>query len=1271
MDAALFRLGNLCMVLLGPVLVIAALFLITMCAVVYFKLVIPSYTSWPGIVKFVLSVLSIWITALCYFNYVMAIAVKNYYVSPSLASTAQRAPMAVAAGTTATRAFGMRDRSYRPVPSTMDDADIQHQRPQSEDRPIDQDNNNNTELLSPVEFLHESRVSTETVDPQTVVIDMDEDPSVAQDPASSVPEGWRYCRKCSAPKPPRCHHCSICNRCVLKMDHHCPWLARHNNHRYFVLFLVYISLACIVFSIMALPLASDVFSPTVRWAHGDVVSRQTFAFAYLMAAVLGCALSGMAAWHVYLVLKGKSQLEFMEHKQLREWLAQQGRTFVNPHDLGWRLNLRVFLNVSELHPMYFAVLPYYVPALGDGTRYPSIYDYPSLYWEGIADWRKRSAPLPATTQAGTAQVIWQQQDDEEAVELTDVVVSQRVISASTAAVVGAVAGYPFDSVKTRMQTFYYPSISHCFRHTYATEGVRGFYRGIAPTLVTVSFTKSLSFTCYVRTKNYLAGHKFFNASSIGGLAAVSFLGGAVSGTATSFITQPLELIKVLRQLQELVERERKQKRQALAGAGAAAGDTTPAPRRTTMLAMGTAIVKQRGMIGLYHGFGSHYLRESFGSGVYFTTYELSKRLIQDATGQPPGVLTYFMSGAMCGAFAWVVIFPLDVVKSSIQRETLFAKRRYHGFVDCVKQLYLYDPNRLRSPSDMTPGTTDAATSPSQPQRSGGSFKPFFRGMSATMIRAVPIHALNWVVYEGMLRWTIDVTDGGALVGQVTLDVTASHDAMPSTAEASDQEFEGKGVLNTYGFTFGLVGGIALCVVVAVVALCCIKRRRRRKEQFSDAGVGRMRLKRSKSGSSKKSLLTSAVLTEIPDLDDDPDLDHLEVSRMISKRQIQLAFPTATAAVASLRESFSWWGGGDAADRYRSPSEAARELQNIAMPAEAYMPSKPSTPQQEYPDYFPSSPTLSSLSASAASTMPRHKQQEDAGQQLKVMNALQRSGSSAGGFGRPFNPAPPPRFSSQHARPPLPSSVPAERQHHERRFSRQSPSAEVSAVVGQAFSYLPPFVSQPSSVGDQLRCVYVATLTDDSPLPAWLTCHRVTGRFNGIPYTGDAGILHIRVLQIELPPAQPHGHSLIHMQEIQSTSCDTQIGVFTLSVNEDDSLSFSVADFMSVQPSYLHGADLDSRRRRSRRNTTNSLLEQSDFMLHLGDEPAQDNAPDVLLDMPLSPSRFDRAPPAVAFGSPDMMAASSSASKRDTDLEWERWIRSSCTHATLERELRQI
>ena len=30
------------------------------------------------------------------------------------------------------------------------------------------------------------------------------------------------CSKCACPKPNKVHHCSVCDFCILKMDHHCP-----------------------------------------------------------------------------------------------------------------------------------------------------------------------------------------------------------------------------------------------------------------------------------------------------------------------------------------------------------------------------------------------------------------------------------------------------------------------------------------------------------------------------------------------------------------------------------------------------------------------------------------------------------------------------------------------------------------------------------------------------------------------------------------------------------------------------------------------------------------------------------------------------------------------------------------------------------------------------------------------------------------------------------------------------------------------------------------
>ena len=51
--------------------------------------------------------------------------------------------------------------------------------------------------------------------------DQEYDPEVAANRSTPYK---KYCRRCKAFKPTRAHHCSICQRCIVKMDHHCPWV---------------------------------------------------------------------------------------------------------------------------------------------------------------------------------------------------------------------------------------------------------------------------------------------------------------------------------------------------------------------------------------------------------------------------------------------------------------------------------------------------------------------------------------------------------------------------------------------------------------------------------------------------------------------------------------------------------------------------------------------------------------------------------------------------------------------------------------------------------------------------------------------------------------------------------------------------------------------------------------------------------------------------------------------------------------------------------------
>ena len=50
-----------------------------------------------------------------------------------------------------------------------------------------------------------------------------------------------FCNSCLIKKPIRSKHCSVCDCCVSKFDHHCPWVGNcvgEKNHKYFMGYLL-------------------------------------------------------------------------------------------------------------------------------------------------------------------------------------------------------------------------------------------------------------------------------------------------------------------------------------------------------------------------------------------------------------------------------------------------------------------------------------------------------------------------------------------------------------------------------------------------------------------------------------------------------------------------------------------------------------------------------------------------------------------------------------------------------------------------------------------------------------------------------------------------------------------------------------------------------------------------------------------------------------------------------------------------------------------------
>ncbi|KAH8599996.1 DHHC palmitoyltransferase-domain-containing protein [Bisporella sp. PMI_857] len=138
----------------------------------------------------------------------------------------------------------------------------------------------------------------------------------------------RYCKKCQARKPDRAHHCSTCRKCVLKMDHHCPWLATCvglHNYKPFLLFLIYTTLFCFIcFAVSATWVWKEIVN---EGASTDSLMPVNYVMLAVISGIIGIVLAGFTGWHILLASRGQTTIECLEKTRylspLRKSMQQQ------------------------------------------------------------------------------------------------------------------------------------------------------------------------------------------------------------------------------------------------------------------------------------------------------------------------------------------------------------------------------------------------------------------------------------------------------------------------------------------------------------------------------------------------------------------------------------------------------------------------------------------------------------------------------------------------------------------------------------------------------------------------------------------------------------------------------------------------------------------------------------------------------------------------------------------------------------------------------------